>query len=142
MHQGYSYLFLYLFALFLQILGTQNAIADDFVSPHARSTIAENARYEIIGSQLVVRDTFRLDRVCGKVDQLVKTKSGDLTWEAMPVEKLPSCVNDGKPHFHIYLSSITAKNSLLINTDNGSTWVLMKVKTDSEETLEWFFMTE
>ena len=127
--------------VFLLFCAGGGAVADDFVSPpHAISAIGENARFEILGSQIVVRDTFRLDRVCGNVDQLVKTKAGDFTWEDMPVERRPSCTNDSKPHYQLYLSSITVKNSFLMNTDNGITWALEKNATD--DTVGWFLLSK
>lgn len=114
--------------VFLLFSAGGGAVADDFVSPpHAISAIGENARFEILGSQIVVRDTFRLDRVCGNVDQLVKTGSERFAWETMPIERKPNCANDNKPHYQLYLSSITVKNSFLINTDNGTTWALVKM---------------
>lgn len=127
------------YLLLIQILMVSPSKADEFTTAsHATSKIAENAKFEIVGSQLTVRDTFRLDRICGKVDQLVETKSGGLTWETMPVEKIPSCNFDGKAHFELYLSSITTKNSFLMNTDTGTTWMLQKFKSDDgNEILGW-----
>jgi len=60
------------------------------ISPHSSSTLAPNARYEIVQSHLAAKWTFRLDRVCGFVSQLVKTRDGGAAWEAMPIQKLPN----------------------------------------------------
>jgi hypothetical protein len=93
-------------------------------SPHTSSTISPADRFQIIQSQLVSRWTFRLDRVCGNVSQLVGTKDGGTAWEPMPIELLPECQLDGKTRYQLFLSSLAAKYSFLMNTNSGMSWVL------------------
>lgn len=38
-------------------------------SPHSASVVADTARYEIVGSPIANKWTFRLDRVCGNLAQ-------------------------------------------------------------------------
>ena len=63
---------------------------------HSSSTLGGQARYEMLQSSLAARWTFRLDRVCGNVSQVVVAKSENMTFESMFVMGLPKCVPDGK----------------------------------------------
>jgi hypothetical protein len=98
--------------------------------PHSSTTIPPSARYEIVQSQLAAKWTFRLDRVCGQVTQLVKSKDDDVTWENMGVIGLPKCVVDGKPRYQLFSSALAARHTFLINLDNGRTWVLTSFKDE------------
>lgn len=113
------------------------------ISPHTSSTIPQSARYEIVQSHLAAKWTFRLDRSCGKVAQLVSTNNGGMTWENMYIEGWIGCgsvVKDEyiKPKFQLFSSSLAAKHTFLMNTDNGNTWILVsKTKTDGNNTYSW-----
>jgi hypothetical protein len=109
------------------------------IPPHSSSTLAPNARYEIVQSHLAAKWTFRLDRVCGFVSQLVKTRDGGAAWEAMPIEKLPNCVDDSARHYQLFSSSLAARHTFLMNTDTGTTWVLTTHvnNRDKSESTAW-----
>ena len=98
--------------------------------PHAATTIPALARYEIVQSQLAAKWTFRLDRVCGHVGQLVKTKSDAVTWENMSVIGLPNCSADGKVRYQIFSSGLAARHTFLMNLDTGKTWILFSIKDE------------
>lgn len=113
------------------------------ISPHTSSTIPQSARYEIVQSHLAAKWTFRLDRFCGKVAQLVSTKSGGMAWEDMYIEGWVGCGSVGKgeylkPKFQLFSSSLAAKHTFLMDSDNGKTWILVsKTETDGTDTYSW-----
>jgi hypothetical protein len=87
-------------------------------------TVSPNGRFEIVQSHLAAKWTFRLDRICGSVSQLVGTRNNGTAWEMMLIEKLPTCTNDGKTHYQLFSSSLAARHTFLMNTDTGISWVL------------------
>jgi hypothetical protein len=108
------------------------------IPPHSSSTISPSARYEIVQSHLAAKWTFRLDRVCGFVSQLVQTRAGGTAWEAMPIEKLPECVDDSARHYQLFSSSLAARHTFLMNTDTGASWVLVThTNKDKSESAVW-----
>jgi hypothetical protein len=80
-------------------------------------------RFEIIQSSIAARYTFKLDRVTGRIRQLVRNTDGDLSWEPMTVSNPPKGPN-AAPHFQIFLSGIAARNSFLLDSVSGQVWVL------------------
>jgi hypothetical protein len=113
------------------------------IPPHSSSTLAPNARYEIVQSHLAAKWTFRLDRVCGFVSQLVKTPDGGAAWEAMLIEKRPKCVEDSVSHYQLFASSLAARHTFLMNTDTGTSWVLTThINRDKSESLKWELFVE
>jgi len=106
---------------------------------HMMTTASPAARYEIISSTLVARNTFRLDRFCGEISQLVRTQGDDLTWEGMWVSGLPKCQTDNKPRYQLFTSGMAVRNTFLMNTDTGKTWQIMTFKDkDGNENSGWF----
>jgi hypothetical protein len=109
------------------------------VNIHTSSTIGGQSRYEIVQSTLAARWTFKVDRVCGTIRQLVITKTDELTWEMMAILELPKCVADGKIRYQVFSSGLAARHTFLINTDTGKTWQIKSTKdTQGNELLMWF----
>jgi acetyl-CoA acetyltransferase len=106
----------------------QNSMASP---PHSASSSSNEARYEIVQSQLAARWTFRLDRMCGSVSQLVRTADDENTWEPMVVAGLGVCKTERAPRFQIFSSSLAARHTFLIDTSTGKTWTLTTY-TDEE----------
>jgi hypothetical protein len=95
---------------------------------HNSSTVGGQARYEIVQSALAARWTFRLDRVCGNVSQVVLTKSETMTFENMLILGLPKCNSDGKIRYQLFTSGIAARHTYLLNTDTGKAWQVQLLK--------------
>ena len=95
---------------------------------HNSSTVGGQARYEIVQSALAARWTFRLDRVCGNVSQVVLTKSETMTFENMLILGLPKCNPDGKIRYQLFTSGIAARHTYLLNTDTGKAWQVQLLK--------------
>lgn len=95
----------------------------------AVATKMDNARFEVIQNPIVRKYTFYLDKVEGKVYQLVKTNTGSYSWEEMMV--FPE---DNKtytePTYQIYMGGIAAADSFLINTKTGRTWCLVQSRDE------------
>lgn len=98
------------------------------------SSIGVNARYEIVQSELVAKATFRVDRVCGIVSQMVSAPNGRTLWQPIPMEDKPTCTADARIRYQLFSSGLTVRYTYLMNTDNGTTWVLV---ADSNENLVW-----
>jgi hypothetical protein len=109
----------------------------DIHDSHQATLPPENARFEIIQSELAAKFTFRLDRFTGHVWQLVSTLGGGDAWEPTKVLSLPSISSPTTPRFQIFESGIAAKFSFLIDTSTGQTWTFTTVrnKDGSAETL-------
>jgi hypothetical protein len=109
------------------------------VNVHNSTALSSQAKYEIVQSSLAARFTFRVDKVCGNISQLVLNKNDDLFWESMSIVKLPSCNNDGKIRYQLFLSGIAARHTFLMNTDNGKTWQIRSFTNNSgNEDSAWF----
>lgn len=109
------------------------------IKVHTSTTLANQARYEIVQSTLAARFTFKVDKVCGNIFQLVLNKNDDPIWEQMSVIKLPSCNNDGKVRYQLFLSGIAARHTFLMNTDTGKTWQVRSFTNQSgNEATSWF----
>jgi hypothetical protein len=113
------------------------------VKVHSSTAISNQARYEIVQSSLAARFTFRVDKVCGNISQLVVTANDKPLWESMSVIKLPKCNNDGKIRYQLFLSGLAARHTFLMNTDNGKTWQIRSFtnKNGNEESA-WFPLDE
>ena len=93
------------------------------ITQSPQSTVAPpNSRYEVVQSEIVARLTFRLDRECGNVAQLVRTQSGGYAWEEMLVLGLPNCNANGRARYQIFTSGLLARNTFLIDTQTGKSW--------------------
>jgi hypothetical protein len=90
-----------------------------------------------VQSHLAAKWTFRLDRACGFVSQLVNTRAGGTAWEAMPIQKLPNYADDTARRYQLFSSSLAARDTFLMNTDTGTTWVLTTDNKGENETMLW-----
>lgn len=101
--------------------------------PRASNTTqpVTNGRYEIVESSAGPRNTFLLDRYDGDIWQLVVTPNEQVAWQKMEV--IGKVVeNDTTPRFQIFLTQHGVRNSFLIDTMTGDTWVLVRgERTDS-----------
>lgn len=119
---------LLLIAAIPALVAAQNAE----VKNHQQSETPATARFQVVQSSSMVRDTFRLDRVVGRVWQLVSNKSGELVWQPMPVRGLPE-VSTSAPRFQIFLSSTLRRISLLVDSQTGQSWQLQSARINPEE---------
>lgn len=105
---------------------------------HMSTTLGSSARFEVVQSTLAARWTFRLDRVCGNIGQMVTTKNDGMTFEPMIILGLPKCNADGKVKYQLFTSGIAARHTFLINTDTGKTWQIQSSKDkDGSELTAW-----
>lgn len=106
---------------------------------HSTTTVSNQSRYEIVQSTLAAKWTFRLDKVCGNIGQLVTTKTDGVAWESMLVFGLPKCQADGKHRYQLFTSGLAARHTYLMNTDTGKTWQI-RTLTDNQgiESSAWF----
>lgn len=82
----------------------------------------ENARFQIVQSEMAAKATFKLDRFTGRVWQLLSTPDGNI-WSQMSVESLsPNGVPSSAPRFHIFTSGVALKFTYLLDTMSGRTW--------------------
>ena len=95
------------------------------------TSLGANARYQIVQSELVARVTFRVDRVCGAVSQIVADERDENSWQAVPMENPPTCVADGRIRYQLFTSGLSVRFTYLMNTDNGATWRLVANSQDN-----------
>jgi hypothetical protein len=112
---------------------------DNNVKIHSSTTVSPTARYQIVQSTLAARWTFRLDRVCGNIGQLVSTPNQGTAWDQMLILGQPKCQVDGKVRYQLFTSGIAARHTFLMNTETGKTWQLGSAKgKDGLEYSAWF----
>jgi hypothetical protein len=106
---------------------------------HSSTSMSAQGRYEVVQSTLAARWTFRVDRTCGRIHQLVSTQdSGGVAWEEMTVLKMPKCSNDGKIRYQVFTSGLAARHTFLMNTDTGKTWQIQTSKdAQGNESAAW-----
>ena len=97
------------------------------------STQMNNARFEIIQSPIARKYTFFLDKIEGKVYQLVQTRTGGDSWQEMRVYPKDTQTYT-EPTYQIFIGSFAAADMFLINTKTGRTWVLVKENGDEDQT--------
>jgi hypothetical protein len=120
-------LILLFFALFLSV----QFFAQD---RQAISTQMNNARFEVIQSPIARRYTFFLDKVEGKVYQLVQTPTGGDSWQEMTVYPKDNQTYT-EPTYQLFIGGFAAADMFLINTKTGRTWLLVKENGDDDNTL-------
>ena len=113
---------LLILALFLSL----NIYADD---PPAVATQMNNARFEVIQNPKVRKYTFFLDKVEGKVYQMVQSYGGRTKWQEMEVYPKDTQTYT-ESTYQIYISGLMTSDTFLINTKTGRTWMLVKGKDD------------
>jgi hypothetical protein len=117
-------------------LPSASASAQRDAVQHERSSAPDESRYQLVQSTLVARATYRIDKVLGRVDQIVMREDSTITWQRMPRLEHPS----GDPqvasrvNYQLFLSGIANRHTFLMNLHNGATWQLVMTK---EETLVW-----
>ena len=112
------------------------ALAADNQSP-VSTTGNSSDRYEIIQSELAAKNTFRVDRFCGSVSELVVDDQGLNHWQNMPIDAKPACMADCRPHYQLFTSGLAIKFSFLMNTASGMTWLLV---VDDKSVRSWELM--
>ena len=107
----------------------------------ASTALPANARYQIVQSPLTLRDTFRLDRVTGRVHRMVEREGTGLVWVEMTVVERQSLPASGAPRFTLFLSGISGRSSYLLDTQTGRTWapalLAPKGRPSDESELAW-----
>lgn len=110
---------------------------------HSSTTLGSQSRFEIVQSTLAAKWTFRVDKSCGYVTQMVVTKDDGLAWQPMIVFGLPKCPNDGKNRYQVFTSGLAARHTFLMNTDTGKSWQMQSYKDKlGEEATGWFLFEE
>jgi hypothetical protein len=106
---------------------------------HSSTSVSLQNRFEVVQSTLAAKWTFRVDRVCGQVSQLVSDENEELNWQPMLIRSLPKCVSDGKSRYQLFTSGLAARQTFLINTDSGDTWKIKSITNDKgSESTAWF----
>jgi hypothetical protein len=114
------------------------AVAQERPKPvHQQTSPPANARFEVVQSTLVARITFRLDRFTGRVWQLVQTKDDGIAWEETAVVDLPKLSTATRPRFQIFTSGFAARNTFLVDTDIGKSWVIVASKRKNADGSEY-----
>ena len=74
-----------------------------------------------------MRYVFKLDRYTGQTWELLNDESGSSAWQEIAVIGLDRPVNAQSPRFQISLSGVGMRNALMLDTVNGSSWVLLQI---------------
>ena len=97
-------------------------------SANSSTVVGPNDRFQIVQSNLVAVQLFKLDRYCGYTQIYTATKDSSGYWKNIQNDLLDNKCNDLiHPHFQIFLSSILARNAFLIDTDIGFSWEFTEI---------------
>jgi len=118
-----------LFLLFL--LCSINAHSQQIEKYQAVKTSQTGGRYEIVQSEIIRSQTFKIDKYTGTVYQFVKTKDDLSTWQLVPknVATFDTVIPD-KINYQLFLGGIVVRDCFLLNINTGATWVLVKDSND------------
>lgn len=95
------------------------------------STSLTGGRYEFLMSDLVVRQSFKVDKYTGDIYQLVEDNNGRLTWELLIREVSANDLQkENSINYQLYMSGIAVRFCFLINVNTGIAWQLVKSKDD------------
>jgi len=127
--------------LSLPALYAQDAQDESGKYPTLTSAIP-GARFEIVQSSIIARETFKLDRVTGRVWQLAKNPKDVILWEETSVRSRPSIAPMATSvRFQIFLSGIAARYAFLIDSLTGNVWQLTRLTSEGEpDELAWIPM--
>ena len=73
---------------------------------HSSTTLGQQSRYEVIQSTIGIEWTYKVDKVCGFISQLIPKSNETFIWETTEVLGLPKCTSDGKIRYQVFLSGI------------------------------------
>src|SRR5690348_11221600 len=94
--------------LFCSLFGQETAINNS-------TSVGPAARYQIVQSSLVIRDTFRVDTFQGNVWILTENTKGEFSW--LLIRRLPHplsrITHADKVNFQMFISGLAAKNTFL-----------------------------
>lgn len=130
--------------LLLCLFGSARADQDTHPETTVTSSLV-SGRYEIVQSTLSAKLTFKLDRYSGRVWQLVKDSEENYLWQETVVQGLSGAGGalPAVPNFQIFLSGLTAKDTLLFDVATGRAWVLTTLTAPARKPgVEWLLIQE
>lgn len=102
-------------------------IMSNYDKTYIPATTNSYGRFEIIQSNMLAMQTFKIDKISGFICNLAMREDSTYTWD--PVEVEQSKYNVKKPNvinYQLYISGIAARYCFLLNINNGLTWQLKK----------------
>lgn len=94
----------------------------------AQATTATNGRFEIIQSEVLRSNTFRLDKYTGDVCLMV-IKDTWYEWEhVLRQGKSKDTTPESQVNYQLWFGGAQARDAFLINVNTGETWILVKDK--------------
>lgn len=80
-------------------------------------------------SDLVARNTFKVDKYAGIVYQIIENDNGSLVWKTLQKDKHSNdSIREGCINYQLYMSGIAVRFCFLINVNTGTTWQLVESK--------------
>jgi hypothetical protein len=116
----------------LAVPGSRALAQRDFVQ-HERTSAPAEARFEFVQSTLVAPSSFRLDKMTGRVDQIVMRPDSTLAWQPIPRREHPRGDerHPGQVNYQLFISGMMNRHTYLLNVNNGATWQLVVAKDDA-----------
>lgn len=113
------------------------------IESKAQSTSLAGGRYEIIMSDIALRNSFKVDKFLGDVYLMVRKEDGNITWVKMIKDvAFNNPIMPDKINFQLYMSGIGLKYTFLINIHSGTIWQLVEDNSDKENPLLWWHLLE
>jgi len=100
-----------------------------------QSAAPQQSRFVMALSTLAARDTYQLDTATGKVWRIMTVKGERPGFSLIPVEEGDTQPTPGSAgRYKLYLSTITARDTFLVDTESGAAWEMV---TDKNERCLW-----
>jgi hypothetical protein len=115
----------------LLIVGISSYSQNDMSPNSVSTTVPENARFEIVQSNLVAKLTFKIDKYSGDVYQLASATNDGQSWSKMKrLDHVSDNITErNKVNYQLVTSGIALKFTYLMNVDTGATWELTTDKS-------------
>lgn len=115
--------------LILFILFNVNLFSQGIQKQQSVSTSQVGGRFEIVQSELLRSNTFKLDKYNGDIFVYVKTNDDWYGWQEVPRSAL---INDlaipEKINYQLFMGGVMASDCFLLNINTGVSWILVEDK--------------
>ncbi len=99
---------------------------------NAVSTSQVGGRFEIVQSEILRSNTFKVDKYEGNIFVYVKTQDDWFGWQEVPrSSSLNDLVLPDKINYQLFMGGVMASDCFFLNINTGVTWILIEDKKGS-----------
>ena len=95
----------------------------------AVKTAAPDGRFEIVQSEIIRKNTFKIDKCTGRIWMLCSSNAGVSWWSEMYREDYSQEDYKNGINFQIFMGGMMARDCFVMDVNNGKTWMLTESDT-------------